>query len=88
MRIYSQKQLFALAQDPNALLTVIDDSQVVVKAELDRPNRPVGGTLPVTARRSSHGVPTGGRPAGTQGVARGRSATSWKFWSAADRRRS
>ena len=36
VRIYSQKQLFALAQDPNALLTVIDDSQVVVKAELDR----------------------------------------------------
>ena len=34
--IYSQKQLFALAQDPNALLTVIDDSQVVLKAELDR----------------------------------------------------
>lgn len=36
VRIYSQKQLFALAQDPNALLTVIDDSQVVLKAELDR----------------------------------------------------
>ena len=36
VRIYSQKQLFALAQDPNALLTVIDDSQVVLKAELYR----------------------------------------------------
>ncbi len=36
VRIYSQKQLFALAQDPNALLTVIDDSPVVLKAELDR----------------------------------------------------
>ena len=31
-RIYSQKQLFALAQDPNALLTVIDDVQVVQAA--------------------------------------------------------
>ena len=29
IRIYSQKQLFALAQDPNALLTVIDDAQTV-----------------------------------------------------------
>ncbi len=29
IRIYSQKQLFALAQDPNALLTVIDDAQEV-----------------------------------------------------------
>ena len=29
IRIYSQKQLFALAQDPNALLTVIDDTQAV-----------------------------------------------------------
>ena len=36
VRIYSQKQLFALAQDPNALLTVIDDSQEVRKAALDR----------------------------------------------------
>ena len=36
VRIYSQKQLFALAQDPNALLTVIDDSQDVRRAELDR----------------------------------------------------
>ena len=36
VRIYSQKQLFALAQDPNALLTVIDDSQAVRKADLDR----------------------------------------------------
>lgn len=36
VRMYSQKQLFALAQDPNALLTVIDDSQVVLKPELDR----------------------------------------------------
>ena len=29
IRIYSQKQLFALAQDPNALLAVIDDAQAV-----------------------------------------------------------
>ena len=29
VRIYSQKQLFALAQDPNALLAVIDDAQTV-----------------------------------------------------------
>ena len=36
VRIYSQKQLFALAQDPNALLTVIDDSHAVRKAELER----------------------------------------------------
>ena len=35
-RIYSQKQLFALAQDPNALLTVIDDSQTVRRVELNR----------------------------------------------------
>lgn len=33
VRIYSQKQLFALALDPNALLTVIDDSQAVRGAE-------------------------------------------------------
>ena len=36
VRIYSQKQLFALAQDPNALLTVIDDSQDVRRADLVR----------------------------------------------------
>ncbi len=36
VRIYSQKQLFALAQDPNALLTVIDDSQAVRGAEQNR----------------------------------------------------
>ena len=35
-RIYSQKQLFALAQDPNALLTVIDDSQAVRGTEQNR----------------------------------------------------
>ncbi len=35
-RIYSQKQLFALAQDPNALLHVIDDVQDIGKAEIDR----------------------------------------------------
>ena len=34
IRIYSQKQLFALAQDPNALLTVIDDAQAVQAAEI------------------------------------------------------
>ena len=32
VRIYSQKQLFALAQDPNALLAVIDDAQTVQAA--------------------------------------------------------
>lgn len=36
VRIYSQKQLFALAQDPNALLSVIDDSDAVRRVELDR----------------------------------------------------
>ena len=36
VRIYSQKQLFALAQDPNALLTVIDDSQAVRGTEQKR----------------------------------------------------
>ena len=36
VRIYSQKQLFELAQDPDALLTVIDDSSTVRRAELDR----------------------------------------------------
>ena len=36
IRIYSQKQLFALAQDPNALLTVIDDSQTVRGTEQNR----------------------------------------------------
>ena len=36
VRIYSQKQLFALAQDPNALLTVIDQSNSVNEAEIKR----------------------------------------------------
>ena len=36
VRIYSQKQLFALAQDPNALLTVIDDAQAVQAAGSER----------------------------------------------------
>ena len=36
VRIYSQKQLFALAQDANALLTVIDDSSTVRRSEIDR----------------------------------------------------
>ena len=36
VRIYSQKQLFALAQDPNALLSVVDDSREVRRADLDR----------------------------------------------------
>ena len=36
VRLYSQKQLFSLAQDPNALLTVIDDSQAVRGKELMR----------------------------------------------------
>lgn len=35
-RIYSQKQLFALAQDPNALLSVIDNSQDVRGTEQTR----------------------------------------------------
>ena len=36
VRLYSQKQLFALAQDPNALLEVIDDSRAVRKPEIAR----------------------------------------------------
>lgn len=36
VRIYSQKQLFALAQDPNALLTVIDQSSRVNESEIKR----------------------------------------------------
>jgi energy-coupling factor transporter ATP-binding protein EcfA2 len=36
IRIYSQKQLFDLAKKPNALLTVIDDSQRVKGGELAR----------------------------------------------------
>ena len=36
VRVYGQKQLFALAQDPDALLTVIDDDISVSKAALDR----------------------------------------------------
>ena len=36
VRIYSQKQLFELAQHPNALLSVIDDSQLVHRIELNR----------------------------------------------------
>lgn len=36
VRIYSQKQLFDLAKEPNALLTVIDDSADVRGAELMR----------------------------------------------------
>ena len=36
VRIYSQKQLFALAQDPNALLTIIDASPTVQAAEKHR----------------------------------------------------
>ncbi len=35
-RIYSQKQLFAIAQDPKALLTVIDDSPEVNGTDLRR----------------------------------------------------
>lgn len=36
VRIYSQKQLFDLAQDPNTLLTVIDDSSSVRGSEVAR----------------------------------------------------
>jgi AAA domain, putative AbiEii toxin, Type IV TA system len=39
VRIYSQKQLFDLAKEPNALLTVIDDSPAVRGAELVRLRR-------------------------------------------------
>lgn len=35
VRIYSQKQLFALARDPNALLTVIDESRNVQGEDLN-----------------------------------------------------
>lgn len=36
VRIYSQKQLFDLAKRPNALLTVIDDTEEVRGAEIER----------------------------------------------------
>ena len=36
VRIYSQKQLFAIAQNPNALLAIIDDSPEVQGADLKR----------------------------------------------------
>lgn len=36
IRIYSQKQVFELAQDPAALLTVVDDSNHVKKANWER----------------------------------------------------
>lgn len=36
VRIYSQKQLFSLAQDPDALLTIIDDDSDVRGRELSR----------------------------------------------------
>ena len=36
LRVYSQKQLYDLAQDPNALLAFIDDSPIVRGAELHR----------------------------------------------------
>lgn len=39
VRIYSQKQLFELAKNPNALLTVIDDTPDVRGAELERSRR-------------------------------------------------
>ena len=42
VRIYSQKQLFALAQDPNALLIVIDDSQTVSGTEKKRVLKQMG----------------------------------------------
>ena len=42
VRIYSQKQLFALAQDPDALLAVIDDSQAVRGVELRRQIEQIG----------------------------------------------
>ncbi len=36
VRIFSQKQLFEIAHDPNALLTVIDESRQVGRADLHR----------------------------------------------------
>ena len=36
VRIYSQKQLFALARNPSALLDVIDDAQETRAAETKR----------------------------------------------------
>ena len=36
VRIYSQKQLFAIAQNPKALLAVLDDSPVVNGADIER----------------------------------------------------
>ena len=36
VRIYSQKQLFSLAQNPDSLLMVIDDNQDVRRGDLDR----------------------------------------------------
>lgn len=57
VRLYGQKQLFALAQDPNALLTVIDDSQSVRKADLERQIRQLRDrylSLRAEARAAAH----------------------------------
>ena len=43
VRLYSQKQLFALAQNPNALLVVLDDTQEVGGAECRRELDRLGG---------------------------------------------
>ena len=60
VRIYSQKQLFALAQDPNALLTVIDDSQDVRRADLDRQIEQLAARYLSLRAEARAGVPTGG----------------------------
>ena len=56
VRIYSQKQLFALAQDPNALLTVIDDSQSVRGAERNRSVKQLADRYLSLRARSSRGA--------------------------------
>ena len=64
VRIYSQKQLFALAQDPNALLAVIDESETVGGATLKRQIKQIEArylSLCAEARaayRQTDGLPT------------------------------
>ena len=64
VRIYSQKQLFALAQDPNALLAVIDESETVGGATLKRQIKQIEArylSLCAEARaayRQADGLPT------------------------------
>ena len=56
VRIYSQKQLFALARDQNALLAVIDDSPNVRRAELDRSMEQNANQYLISARRCPPGA--------------------------------